>query len=56
MSRVLDAYLLKPDIWPEFSAPTCQFEVAHGVFVTLSRAACASEARYRAGRAVARRG
>lgn len=49
-SLVLDPYLRRVDIWPEFEASTCQFEVARGAFVTLSRTACASEATYRNGR------
>lgn len=48
VAKVLDPYLRRPDIWPEFYASTCQFEVARGSFVSLSRAACASEAAYRA--------
>lgn len=47
VSRVLDPYLRQRDIWPEFSSASCQFEVARGSFVTLSRAACSSETAYR---------
>lgn len=49
-ARVRDPYLRQVDIWPEFNSTTCQFEVARGAFVTLSRLACASETTYRAGR------
>ena len=48
--RVVDPYLRQVDIWPEFYAISCQFEVARGSFVTLTRASCASEAAYRSGR------
>ncbi|MEP7347493.1 MAG: hypothetical protein ABI877_19650 [Gemmatimonadaceae bacterium] len=47
VSRVLDPYLRQVDIWPEFYAATCSFEVARSSFVTLSRAACAAEKTYR---------
>lgn len=50
--HVIDPYLRRADIWPEFEGATCQFEVARGAFVKLSPAACTSEARYRAGRAL----
>jgi hypothetical protein len=50
VARVLDPYLLRVDVWPEFYAVTCTFEVARGAFVTLSRVACDSEKTYRAGR------
>jgi hypothetical protein len=50
-AMVLDPYLRQVDIWPEFHASTCEFEVARGDFVRLSRTACASEATYRTGRA-----
>jgi hypothetical protein len=52
VARVLDPYLMRMDIWPEFYASSCQFEVARGAFVTLSRTACANEATYRATRGV----
>ncbi|MBC7897148.1 MAG: hypothetical protein H7066_17145 [Cytophagaceae bacterium] len=52
VSRVLDPYLRQVDIWPEFYAATCQFEVARGAFVTLARTACASETTWRAARSV----
>lgn len=48
---VVDPYLRRADIWPEFYPSTCRFEVARGSFVALSRAACAGEATYRNGRA-----
>ena len=47
-NMVLDPYLRRVDIWPEFYESTCRFEVARGAFVTLSRSACASETTYRA--------
>ena len=47
---VLDPYLRRVDIWPEFYEATCNFEIARGAFVTLSRTACASEIAYRGGR------
>jgi hypothetical protein len=52
VARILDPYLRQADIWPEFTAATCRFEVARGAFVTLDRSACASEAAYRASRGV----
>ncbi|MBC7894367.1 MAG: hypothetical protein H7066_03085 [Cytophagaceae bacterium] len=45
--RVLDPYLRQVDIWPEFYAATCRFEVSRGAFVTLNRASCAAEVTYR---------
>lgn len=48
VSRVLDPYLRQKNVWPEFSATTCQFEIARGSFVTLTRSACTSETSYRA--------
>ncbi|MCC6316078.1 MAG: hypothetical protein IT361_00205 [Gemmatimonadaceae bacterium] len=50
VTRVIDPYLRRPDIWPEFDPATCQFEVARGSFVTLTRAACSSETTWRATR------
>ena len=47
VSWVTDPWLRQKDIWPEFYAASCQFEVSRGSFVTLSRLACASEATYR---------
>ena len=47
---VLDPYLRRVDIWPEFYEATCSFEIARGAFVTLSRTACANEVTYRGGR------
>lgn len=52
VARVLDPYLRQPNVWPEFTAATCQFEVARGSFVILARAACTSETTYRAARRV----
>jgi hypothetical protein len=52
VARVLDPYLRQADIWPDFSAATCQFEVARGAFVTLPRAACVSETNYRTARRI----
>ena len=48
---VVDPYLRRVDIWPEFYESTCRFEIARGAYVTLSRTACASEITYRANRA-----
>jgi hypothetical protein len=50
VSRVTDPYLQRVDIWPEFYATSCQFEVARSSFVTLGRTACEAEAAYRIGR------
>jgi hypothetical protein len=50
IGHVTDPYLRQVDIWPEFYAATCRFEVARSRFITLGRAACQAEARYRAGR------
>ena len=47
---VLDPYLRRVDIWPEFYEATCSFEIARGAFVTLSRTACANEVTYRLNR------
>jgi hypothetical protein len=52
VARVLDPYLRQAGVWPEFYSSTCQFEVARGAFVTLTRTACASEASYRLSRGV----
>lgn len=52
VSRVLDPYLRKVDIWPEFDRTTCQFEVARGYFETLRRQACVDEAAYLTSRGV----
>ena len=49
---VLDPYLRRVDIWPEFYESTCSFEIARGAFVTLSRTACTSEITYRAQRRI----
>jgi hypothetical protein len=49
-SRVTDPYLRQVDIWPEFYAASCRFEVARSSFVTLGRTACEAEAAYRIGR------
>jgi hypothetical protein len=49
-SRVTDPYLQRVDIWPEFYAAGCRFEVARASFVTLGRTACEAEAAYRIGR------
>lgn len=50
LARVIDPYLRQVDVWPEFSAGTCQFEVARGAFVRLERPACSAEVSYRAAR------
>ena len=47
---VVDPYLRRVDIWPEFYESTCRFEIARGAFVTLNRTACASEISYRTNR------
>jgi hypothetical protein len=49
LELVTDPSLRRIDIWPEFYAASCRFEVARGAFVTLGRAACAAESSYRAG-------
>lgn len=52
VSKVLDPYLRQANIWPEFYATTCEFEVARGAFVILDRTACSSEANYRVTRGI----
>ena len=55
LARILDPYLRQVDIWPEFYAASCQFEVSRYAFVTLGRSACTAEQSYRASRTSARR-
>jgi hypothetical protein len=52
VAKVLDPYLRQVDIWPEFHASTCEFEVARGWFVRLDRTACSREFNYRLMRGV----